>query len=192
MSKLNKVLEVKGNKLVATPKKATPKKAIKKVVKKVIKKESIFGDIFGINTGKKPCIELRVATVVFQKYDGKPVKFNQLWADYQKLMIRVNTTGEIDVNQKGRLRRIIYRTIPSGLYKKTAQGIRFNLLANYSGVKLKKAKKFTYKDNGDVTPQQVYDNEYTFTFSKNVSRVMKRELTMKTNEDIKAFAKNFN
>ena len=180
-------LQVKNGKLQVKVKE-TPKKAVKKAVKK----EPIFGDIFGFNTGKKPCIELRVATVIFEKYNNKPVKFNQLWADYQELMKSVNTTGKIGKNQKGRLRRIIYRTIPSGLYKKTAQAIQFNLLANYKGVKLKKAKQFEYNLSGDVSPQQVYDNEYTFIFAKNYSRAMKRELTMKNNADLKAFAKQFN
>ena len=172
-------LEVKGNKLVvATKKVATKKVETKKVVK--------FREIFGIRLGAKPSIELRTAVKVLEKNKERSnMTFNYILSEYKKEMIR-NDKKTDGKNFEGRLRRILYRSIESGITRESIQGIKFNLNANYKGIKVITSQPFVFNNSANVARKDVEENLYTFKFNKVVTLINKAEL--KTVEDkVKAF-----
>ena len=173
-------LVVKGNKLVVATTNVE-KVATKKVAKKVKSR-----DLYGIRFGEKPNSELRNAVkVMTANKDKKNMTFAFLLSEYKKSMIKNDkvVTGK---NFEGRLRRILYRSIESGITRKSVQGIEFNLSANYYGIKIVLAKEFIFDVNANVDRKQVEANLYTFKFNKVVKVVTKAEF--KTVADkVKAF-----
>ena len=176
---MNNQLVVKGDKLVVATKKATKKVA---TVKKVVK----FREIFGIRLGAKPSIELRSAVKVLKANSERSnMTFNFILSEYKKEMIRNDkkTNGK---NFEGRLRRILYRSIESGITRESIQGIKFNLNANYKGIKVITSQPFVFNNSANVARKDVEENLYTFKFNKVVTLINKAEL--KTVADkVKAF-----
>jgi hypothetical protein len=125
-------LVVKGNKLVV----ATAN------VEKVATKKVKFREIFGIRLGAKPSIELKLAVKVLKaNQDKSNMSFNFILSEYKKEMIR-NDKKTDGKNFEGRLRRILYRSIESGITRESIQGIKFNLKANYKGIKVITSQPF--------------------------------------------------
>ena len=178
-SKMKNQLVVKGNKLVVATKKVTKKVP---TVKKVVK----FREIFGIRLGAKPSIELRSAVKVLKaNSDRSNMTFNFILSEYKKEMIR-NDKKTDGKNFEGRLRRILYRSIESGITRESIQGIKFNLNANYKGIKVITSQPFIFNNSANVARKDVEENLYTFKFNKVVTLVNKAEL--KTVADkVKAF-----
>ena len=173
-------LVVKGNKLVV----ATAKVATAKVptTKKVVK----FREIFGIRLGAKPSIELRSALKVLKNNsERKNMSFNYILSEYKKEMIR-NDKKTDGKNFEGRLRRILYRSIESGITRESIQGIKFNLNANYKGIKIVTSQPFVFNNSANVSRKDVEENLYTFKINKVVTLINKVEI--KTVADkVKAF-----
>ena len=172
-------LVVKGDKLVVATKKVAKKVP---TVKKVVK----FREIFGIRLGAKPSIELRSAVKVLKaNSDRSNMSFNFILSEYKKEMIR-NDKKTDGKNFEGRLRRILYRSIESGITRESIQGIKFNLNANYKGIKVITSQPFVFNNSANVARKDVEENLYTFKFNKVVTLINKAEL--KTVEDkVKAF-----
>ena len=172
-------LVVKGNKLVVATKKVTKKVP---TVKKVVK----FREIFGIRLGAKPSIELRTAVKVLKANSERSnMTFNFILSEYKKEMIR-NDKKVNGKNFEGRLRRILYRSIESGITRESIQGIKFNLNANYKGIKVITSQPFVFNNSANVARKDVEENLYTFKFNKVVTLINKAEL--KSVEDkVKAF-----
>lgn len=182
MSKLAKVLEVKEGKLVATPK-ATPKKEAKKLVKKEAKK---YAEIYGIRLGAKPNANLRIAVKVFKANQNKTLSWSQLLELYKKELLK--NDYKIDKNTVGRLARILSRTNLSGIARESVQGLKFNLSANYNGIKVKTKFPFKQNDKFNVDRSQVYENTYQFIFAdKGEKRILKAELTEATKKKLAKF-----
>ena len=172
-------LVVKGNKLVVATKKVAKKVP---TVKKVVK----FREIFGIRLGAKPSIELRTAVKVLKANSERSnMTFNFILSEYKKEMIR-NDKKVNGKNFEGRLRRILYRSIESGITRESIQGIKFNLNANYKGIKVITSQPFVFNNSANVARKDVEENLYTFKFNKVVTLINKAEL--KSVEDkVKAF-----
>ena len=176
---MNNQLVVKGDKLVVATKKATKKVA---TVKKVVK----FREIFGIRLGAKPSIELRSAVKVLKANSERSnMTFNFILSEYKKEMIRNDkkTNGK---NFEGRLRRILYRSIESGITRESIQGIKFNLNANYKGIKVITSQPFVFNNSANVARKDVEENLYTFKFNKVVTLINKAELKS-VSDKVKAF-----
>ena len=172
-------LVVKGNKLVVATKKVAKKVP---TVKKVVK----FREIFGIRLGAKPSIELRTAVKVLKANSERSnMTFNFILSEYKKEVIR-NDKKVNGKNFEGRLRRILYRSIESGITRESIQGIKFNLNANYKGIKVITSQPFVFNNSANVARKDVEENLYTFKFNKVVTLINKAEL--KSVEDkVKAF-----
>jgi len=137
-------LVVKGNKLVVTTANVEKKKVVKKETK--VK----FREIFGIRLGAKPSIELKTAVKVLKRISDKPnLTFSYILSEYKKEMIR-NDKKVDGKNFEGRLRRILYRSIESGITRESIQGIKFNLNANYKGIKVITSKPFVFNNSANV------------------------------------------
>jgi len=163
-------LEVKNGKLVvATAKKANnPKEAKKKVSK--------FRTIYGIQQGAKPNANLKIAVKLFEaNKDKENLTFANLLTQYEALLKR--NDYKIDKNTEGRLRRILSRTINSGISRESIQGIKFNLYANYKGIKIVTSKPFIFDSNYNVSPNQVRENLYTFKFGTKTTLIKNIELS---------------
>ena len=176
---MNNQLVVKGDKLVVATKKATKKVA---TVKKVVK----FREIFGIRLGAKPSIELRSAVKVLKANSERSnMTFNFILSEYKKEMIR-NDKKVNGKNFEGRLRRILYRSIESGITRESIQGIKFNLNANYKGIKVITSQPFVFNNSANVARKDVEENLYTFKFNKVVTLINKAELKS-VSDKVKAF-----
>ena len=130
MSKVAKVLEVKNGQLVATP---TPKATEKPTPTPTPKKK--YAEIYGVRLGAKPNANLRIAVKVFKANQNKVLTWSQLLELYKKELIK--NDYKIDKNTVGRLARILSRTNLSGIARESVQGLKFNLSANYNGIKVK-------------------------------------------------------
>ena len=169
-------LVVKGNKLVV----ATEN------VEKVATKKVKFREIFGIRLGAKPNIQLKTTVKVLKaNKDRSNMTFSYILSEYKKEMTR-NDKKTDGKNFEGRLRRILYRSIESGITRESIQGIKFNLKANYKGIKAITAKPFVFDKYGNVSRQQVEQNLYTFKFNKVVTLVTKAEIKT-VSDKVKAF-----
>jgi hypothetical protein len=171
---MNNQLEVKNGKLVVASKKVATKKVVK------------FREIYGIRLGAKPSIELRIAVKVLKaNCERKNMSFNYILSEYKKEMIRNDkkTNGK---NFEGRLRRILYRSIESGITRESIQGVKFNLNANYKGIKIITSLPFIFNNSANVSRKEVEDNLYSFKFNDKVTLVDKAELKS-VSDKVKAF-----
>ena len=169
-------LVVKGNKLVV----ATAN------VEKVATKKVKFREIFGIRLGAKPSIELKTAVKVLKaNQERSNMSFNYILSEYKKEMIR-NDKKVDGKNFEGRLRRILYRSIESGITRESIQGIKFNLNANYKGIKVITSQPFVFNNSANVARKDVEENLYTFKFNKVVTLVTKAEIKT-VSDKVKAF-----
>lgn len=164
--------------------------SIKKDAKKESKKETPikvkFATLYGMKFGAKPNANLRLAVKLFEaNKDKENLTFEYLFSEYKKILTR--NDYKIDKNTKGRLRRILSRTIVSGIARESVQGLKFNLYANYNGVKIVTSKKFNYNSDFNVSPSEIYDNLYTFKFASKVTRKLKAEMTPTLQKQIEAF-----
>jgi hypothetical protein len=174
--KMKNSLVVKGNKLVV----ATAN------VEKVATKKVKFREIFGIRLGAKPSIELKLAVKVLKaNQDKSNMSFNFILSEYKKEMIR-NDKKTDGKNFEGRLRRILYRSIESGITRESIQGIKFNLKANYKGIKVITSQPFVFNNSANVARKDVEENLYTFKFNKVVTLVTKAEIKT-VSDKVKAF-----
>ena len=165
-------LVVKGNKLVVTTANVE-KVATKKVAKKETKVK--FREIFGIRLGAKPSIELKTAVKVLKRISDKPnLTFSYILSEYKKEMIR-NDKKVDGKNFEGRLRRILYRSIESGITRESIQGI-----------KVITSKPFVFNNSANVSRKDVEENLYTFKFNKVVTLVTKAEIKT-VSDKVKAF-----
>jgi hypothetical protein len=150
------------------------------------KKVSKFREVYGIRLGAKPSIELKtVVKVLKENSDKEKMTFHYILSEYKKAMTRADkkTDGK---NFEGRLRRILYRSIESGITRESIQGIKFNLNANYKGIKVITSQPFVFNNSANVARKDVEENLYTFKFNKVVTLINKAEL--KTVADkVKAF-----
>ena len=147
-----------------------------------------FREIFGIRLGAKPSIELRTAVKVIEKNkERKMMSFNYILSEYKKEMIR-NDKKTDGKNFEGRLRRILYRSIESGITRESIQGIKFNLSANYKGIKVVTSKPFEFNNSANVSRKEVEENLYTFDFEKDYKLVNKASLKTYSAK-VKAFKK---
>jgi hypothetical protein len=89
-------------------------------------------------------------------------------------------------NFEGRLRRILYRSIESGITRESIQGIKFNLKANYKGIKVITSQPFVFNNSANVARKDVEENLYTFKFNKVVTLVTKAEIKT-VSDKVKAF-----
>ena len=145
-----------------------------------------FREIFGIRLGAKPSIELKTAVKVLEaNKERSNMTFNYILSEYKKEMIR-NDKKTDGKNFEGRLRRILYRSIESGITRESIQGIKFNLNANYKGIKVITSQPFIFNNSANVSRKDVEENLYTFKFNKVVTLLNKAEI--KTVADkVKAF-----
>jgi hypothetical protein len=147
-----------------------------------------FREIFGIRLGAKPSIELRTAVKVIEKNkERSKMTFNFILSEYKKEMIR-NDKKTDGKNFEGRLRRILYRSIESGITRESIQGIKFNLSANYKGIKVETSQPFQFNNSANVARKEVEENLYTFVFEKDYKLVNKASLKTYSAK-VKAFKK---
>lgn len=144
-----------------------------------------FAEIYGVRLGAKPNANLRIAVKVFEANQNKVLTFEQLFKLYCEELKK--NDYKIDKNTKGRLRRILSRTNLSGLARESVQGLKFNLQANYKGIKVILKTPFIQNSSYNVEPKQIYDNTYKFIFAKKVNRIMKAELTDATKKKLELF-----
>ncbi len=111
--------------------------------------------------------------------------FNYILSEYKKEMIR-NDKKTDGKNFEGRLRRILYRSIESGITRESIQGIKFNLNANYKGIKVITSQPFVFNNSANVARKDVEENLYTFKFNKVVTLVTKAEIKT-VSDKVKAF-----
>ena len=155
-------------------------------VEKVATKKVKFREIFGIRLGAKPSIELKLAVKVLKaNQDKSNMSFNFILSEYKKEMIR-NDKKTDGKNFEGRLRRILYRSIESGITRESIQGIKFNLKANYKGIKVITSQPFIFNNSANVARKDVEENLYTFKFNKVVTLVTKAEIKT-VSDKVKAF-----
>jgi len=150
------------------------------------KKVAKFREVYGIRLGAKPSIELKtVVKVLKENSEKEKMTFHYILSEYKKAMIRADkkTDGK---NFEGRLRRILYRSIESGITRESIQGIKFNLNANYKGIKVITSQPFIFNNSANVSRQDVENNLYTFKFAKKVSLVTNAEIKTVTDK-LKAF-----
>ena len=169
-------LQVKNGKLVV--------KNVKNEVKKPTTKKK-YAEIYGVHLGAKPNANLRIAVKVFEANQNKVLTWFELFELYKKELIK--NDYKIDKNTKGRLRRILSRTNLSGLARDSKQGLKYNLQANYKGIKVILKTPFIQNSKFNVEPKQVYENTYKFVFAKKVTRIMKAELTEATKKKLELF-----
>ena len=171
----NQLVVKNGNLVVATKK-----------VEKVEVKKVKFREIFGIRLGAKPSIELKTAVKVLKaNQERSNMTFNYILSEYKKEMIR-NDKKTDGKNFEGRLRRILYRSIESGITRESIQGIKFNLNANYKGIKVITSQPFIFNNSANVARKDVEENLYTFKFNKVVTLVTKAEIKT-VSDKVKAF-----
>ena len=145
-----------------------------------------FREIFGIRLGAKPSIELKTAVKVLEaNKERSNMTFNYILSEYKKEMIR-NDKKVDGKNFEGRLRRILYRSIESGITRESIQGIKFNLNANYKGIKVITSQPFVFNNSANVARKDVEENLYTFKFNKVVTLVTKAEIKT-VSDKVKAF-----
>ena len=155
-------------------------------VEKVATKKVKFREIFGIRLGAKPSIELKLAVKVLKaNQERSNMTFNYILSEYKKEMIR-NDKKTDGKNFEGRLRRILYRSIESGITRESIQGIKFNLKANYKGIKVITSQPFVFNNSANVARKDVEENLYTFKFNKVVTLVTKAEIKT-VSDKVKAF-----
>ena len=155
-------------------------------VEKVATKKVKFREIFGIRLGAKPSIELKLAVKVLKaNQERSNMSFNYILSEYKKEMIR-NDKKTDGKNFEGRLRRILYRSIESGITRESIQGIKFNLKANYKGIKVITSQPFIFNNSANVARKDVEENLYTFKFNKVVTLVTKAEIKT-VSDKVKAF-----
>jgi hypothetical protein len=155
-------------------------------VEKVETKKVKFREIFGIRLGAKPSIELKLAVKVLKaNQERSNMSFNYILSEYKKEMIR-NDKKTDGKNFEGRLRRILYRSIESGITRESIQGIKFNLKANYKGIKVITSQPFVFNNSANVARKDVEENLYTFKFNKVVTLVTKAEIKT-VSDKVKAF-----
>ena len=155
-------------------------------VEKVATKKVKFREIFGIRLGAKPSIELKTAVKVLKaNQERSNMSFNYILSEYKKEMIR-NDKKVDGKNFEGRLRRILYRSIESGITRESIQGIKFNLNANYKGIKVITSQPFVFNNSANVARKDVEENLYTFKFNKVVTLVTKAEIKT-VSDKVKAF-----
>ena len=155
-------------------------------VEKVATKKVKFREIFGIRLGAKPSIELKLAVKVLKaNQERSNMSFNYILSEYKKEMIR-NDKKTDGKNFEGRLRRILYRSIESGITRESIQGIKFNLKANYKGIKVITSQPFVFNNSANVARKDVEENLYTFKFNKVVTLVTKAEIKT-VSDKVKAF-----
>lgn len=144
-----------------------------------------YAEIYGVRLGAKPNANLRIAVKVFEANQNKVLTWSQLFELYKKELIK--NDYKIDKNTKGRLRRILSRTNLSGLARESVQGLKYNLNANYKGIKVILKTPFIQNSKFNVEPSQVYENTYKFIFAKKVNRIMKADLTDATKKKLELF-----
>ena len=144
-----------------------------------------FAEIYGVQLGAKPDANMRIAVKVFEANQNEVLTWSQLFELYKKELIK--NDYKIDKNTKGRLRRILSRTNLSGLARNSVQGLKYNLNANYKGIKVILKTPFIQNSSFNVEPKQVYENTYKFIFAKKVNRIMKAELTDATKKKLELF-----
>ena len=155
-------------------------------VEKVATKKVKFREIFGIRLGAKPSIELKLAVKVLKaNQERSNMSFSYILSEYKKEMIR-NDKKTDGKNFEGRLRRILYRSIESGITRESIQGIKFNLKANYKGIKVITSQPFVFNNSANVARKDVEENLYTFKFNKVVTLVVKAEIKT-VSDKVKAF-----
>ena len=155
-------------------------------VEKVATKKVKFREIFGIRLGAKPSIELKLAVKVLKaNQERSNMSFSYILSEYKKEMIR-NDKKTDGKNFEGRLRRILYRSIESGITRESIQGIKFNLKANYKGIKVITSQPFVFNNSANVARKDVEENLYTFKFNKVVTLVTKAEIKT-VSDKVKAF-----
>ena len=90
-------------------------------------------------------------------------------------------------NFEGRLRRILCTGLLNrGITRESIQGIKFNLNANYKGIKVITSKPFVFNNSANVSRKDVEENLYTFKFNKVVTLVTKAEIKT-VSDKVKAF-----
>ena len=173
-----KGLQIKEGQLVVTTKE-TPKTTPKQT--------RATKNLYGVQLSTKPNLELRTALKVIQNNsEKKNITFKFLFAEFSKEIIKGG--NKINKNTEGRLRRILYRSVESGITKESIQGIKFNLAANYKGVKVIVSQPFEFGVKGDVSRSQVENNLYSFKINKVVKTI--EEGTIQSVADkVKAFKK---
>ncbi len=77
------------------------------------------------------------------------MSFIYILSEYKKEMIRNDKKRTAKI-LKGRLRRILYRSIESGITRESIQGIKFNLNANYKGIKVITSQPFVFNNSANV------------------------------------------
>jgi hypothetical protein len=131
--------------------------------------------LYGVQLSTKPNLELRTALkVVKANADKSNLTFQFLYAEFKKEIIRGG--NKVNKNTEGRLRRILYRSIESGVSKESIQGIKFNLSANFRGVKVIVKTPFVFGGKGDVSKSQVENNLYSFKVAKVVTNVKEAKI----------------
>ena len=74
------------------------------------------------------------------------------------------------------------------LARESVQGLKFNLSANYNGIKVKTKFPFKQNEKFNVDRSQVYENTYQFIFAdKGEKRILKAELTEATKKKLAKF-----
>ncbi len=76
--------------------------------------------------------------------------FNYILSEYKKRKWFRNDKKTDGKNFEGRLRRILYRSIESGITRESIQGIKFNLNANYKGIKVITSQPFVFNNSANV------------------------------------------
>jgi len=139
-------------------------------VKETTNKVKATKNLYGIQLSTKPNLELRTALkVVKANSDKSNITFYTLYSEFKKEIIQ--SGNKVNKNTEGRLRRILYRSVESGVSKQSIQGIKFNLAANYKGVKVIVKTPFIFSGKGDVSKSQVENNLYSFKVAKEVTNV---------------------
>ena len=79
---------------------------------------------------------------------------------------RKNKGGFFKANLVGRFNRAIGNSIVTSLLVNSKQTFQFNLLANYEGIKRITKNNIEYSNSGQLDKNSLYNNEFTFVFSK--------------------------
>jgi hypothetical protein len=179
-TKVNEIDEItKAQKIILDSVKVKTKKTEKV-------KEDKFRNIYGIRQGVKPSLELKIAVKLFElNKDKNNITFNELFTQFKTLIIK--NGNKVNKNTKNRLGRILTRSIESGIARESIQGIKFNLYANYKGIKIVTSSPLVYDTNFNVSVEQMESITYSFKFNKDVILIKNAELNQTTKEKVKAF-----
>ena len=133
-----------------------------KTTKKVTSKKR---EVLNVVLGSKLPIEVKATlNALSEEFQTQTVLFGKFLTELKKLGSNSNS------NLETRFNRSIYRNVESGLTRKSIQGIKFNISAQTSGVKIVSKYPIEFLANSNANLQTVRENEYKIVYTSKAKK----------------------